>query len=84
MRGFGLIASFDYLHNMSDLGALAHGYEALTPAGTVMLVGPCASDDVASDLNPLGTAVLFRAILRIPAALSQDAGASGHRIPNKE
>jgi hypothetical protein len=35
-------------------GALAHTREALTPTGVVMLVGPCASDDVASNLNPLG------------------------------
>lgn len=33
VRGFGLIASFDCLHDMSDLDALAHAHEALTPAG---------------------------------------------------
>jgi hypothetical protein len=33
VRGFGLIASFDCLHNMGDLGALAHAHEALTPGG---------------------------------------------------
>ena len=54
MRGLGLIASFDCLHNMGGLGALAHAHEVLPPGGTVMLVGPYASDDVASDLNPLG------------------------------
>jgi hypothetical protein len=48
-----------------------------------MLVGPCASDDVASDLNPLGRP-FSPAFLRTPAALSQDAGAPGHRVPDKE
>jgi predicted TPR repeat methyltransferase len=33
VRGFDLIASFDYLHNMGDLGALAHAHEALTAGG---------------------------------------------------
>jgi hypothetical protein len=49
-----------------------------------MLVGPYASEDVASDLNPLGRPFSSAAFLRTPAALSQDAGAPGHRIPNKE
>lgn len=49
-----------------------------------MLVGPYASDDVASDFDPLGWPFSSAALLRTPAALSQDAGAPGYRVPDKE
>ena len=54
-RDYDLITFFDCLHDLADpIGALHRSRSALTPDGTVLIVEPMATEDVAGNLNPVG------------------------------
>jgi len=74
--GYGLVATFDCLHDMGDpVGAARHVREALSPDGTWLIVEPYASDDVTENLNPVGRVYYsFSTLLCVPNAKSQDGG----------
>jgi SAM-dependent methyltransferase len=74
--GYGLVATFDCLHDMGDpVGAARHVRESLTPDGTWLIVEPYASDDVTENLNPVGRVYYsFSTLLCVPNAKSQDGG----------
>ena len=53
--GYGLVAFFDCLHDMSDpLGAARHVHEALSADGTWMIVEPYANETAIDNFNPVG------------------------------
>lgn len=74
--GFGLVTTFDALHDMGDpVGAAKEVCDALEPDGTWMVVEPMAGDHVEDNLNPVGRAYYgFSTLLCTPASLSQDVG----------
>jgi 2-polyprenyl-3-methyl-5-hydroxy-6-metoxy-1,4-benzoquinol methylase len=52
---YALITFFDCLHDLADpVGAIRQSRSALTPDGTVLIVEPMATEDVAGNLNPVG------------------------------
>ena len=75
---YDLVCFFDCLHDMGDpTGACAHVREHLAPGGTLMIIEPFASDDLADNLNPVGAAYYgFSTLLCTPSSLSQDVGAA--------
>ncbi|MEO5609150.1 MAG: class I SAM-dependent methyltransferase [Ornithinibacter sp.] len=74
--GFGLVTTFDALHDMGDpVGAARHVHGALAGDGTWMVVEPMAGDTVEDNLNPVGRAYYgFSTLLCTPSSLSQDVG----------
>ena len=74
--GYGLVTTFDALHDMGDpVGAAQQVRAALAPDGTWMVVEPMAGDRVEDNLNPVGRAYYgFSTLLCTPASLSQDVG----------
>jgi len=53
--GYDLVTCFDCLHDMGDpAGAAQHVLEALSPAGTWMIVEPFAGDRLEDNLNAVG------------------------------
>jgi len=77
-KDYALVAFFDCLHDMGDpAGAARHVRQAIAPDGTWMVVEPFASDDVSSNLNPVGR-IYYSAstVVCVPASLSQE-GALG-------
>jgi 2-polyprenyl-3-methyl-5-hydroxy-6-metoxy-1,4-benzoquinol methylase len=74
--GYGLVTSFDCLHDMGDpLGAARHVRSALAPDGSWLIVEPAAGDSVAENLNPVGRVYYsFSTLLCVPNALSQPGG----------
>jgi SAM-dependent methyltransferase len=74
--GFGLVTTFDALHDMGDpVGAARHVRETLADDGTWMVVEPMAGDNVEDNLNPVGRAFYgFSTLLCTPGSLSQDVG----------
>jgi SAM-dependent methyltransferase len=74
--GYGLIATFDCLHDMGDpVGAARHVRDALAPDGTWLIVEPAAGDSVADNLNPVGRVYYsFSTFLCVPSARSQPGG----------
>ncbi len=74
--GYDLVGFFDCLHDMGDpAGAARHVLASLAPDGTWLVVEPFASDDLASNLNPVGR--LFYSVSTLvctPASLSQEVG----------
>ena len=76
--GYGLVTTFDCLHDMGDPAAAArHVREALAPDGTWMIVEPYAGDAVADNLNPVGRVYYnFSTYLCVPNALSQPGGSA--------
>ena len=74
--GYDLICFFDCLHDMGDpVSAAAYAREALSEAGTVMLVEPIAGDNVEDNFNPVGR--LYYAgstFLCTPSSLAQEVG----------
>jgi SAM-dependent methyltransferase len=74
--GYGLVATFDCLHDMGDpVGAARHVREAIAPDGTWLIVEPFASDDPTENLNPVGRVYYsFSTLLCVPNAKSQDGG----------
>jgi 2-polyprenyl-3-methyl-5-hydroxy-6-metoxy-1,4-benzoquinol methylase len=73
---YDLVCFFDCLHDMGDpTGACAHVREHLAPGGTLMLIEPYATDDLAGNLTPVGAAYYgFSTLLCTPSSLSQDVG----------
>ncbi|MCW2271185.1 Demethylrebeccamycin-D-glucose O-methyltransferase [compost metagenome] len=73
---YDLICYFDCLHDMGDpVGAARRAFEALKPAGTVMLVEPFANDSLDENSTPVGR--LFYAastFICTPNSLSQEVG----------
>jgi SAM-dependent methyltransferase len=71
---YDLISFFDCLHDMGDpAGACAHVREHLAPDGTLMIIEPYATDDIADNLTPVGAAYYgFSTLLCTPSSLSQD------------
>jgi SAM-dependent methyltransferase len=74
--GYGLVATFDCLHDMGDpVGAARHVRESLEPDGTWLIVEPFASDDPTENLNPVGRVYYsFSTLLCVPNAKSQEGG----------
>jgi SAM-dependent methyltransferase len=73
---FGLVCTFDALHDMGDpIGAATHIRAALAADGTWLLVEPAAGESVADNLNPIGR-LFYSASTFIctPAARSQTGG----------
>jgi 2-polyprenyl-3-methyl-5-hydroxy-6-metoxy-1,4-benzoquinol methylase len=75
---YDLVCFFDCLHDMGNpTGACAHVREHLFPDGTLMIIEPFASDDLADNLTPVGAAYYgFSTLLCTPSSLSQDVGAA--------
>jgi SAM-dependent methyltransferase len=73
--GYGLVTTFDCLHDMGDpVAAARHIRNALSDDGTWMLVEPYAEDDVADNLNPVGRIYYsFSTLLCVPHAVSEGA-----------
>jgi SAM-dependent methyltransferase len=75
-EAYDLVCVFDCLHDMGDpLGAAKHIHDALSPAGTWMIVEPYAKDSVEENLNPVGR-VFYGAstVICTPASLAQEVG----------
>ncbi len=74
--GYDLISTFDCLHDMGDpVGAARHIRSALVPDGTWLIVEPYSTDDVETNLNPVGRVYYsFSTFLCVPNALSQAGG----------
>ncbi len=72
-REYGLVATFDCLHDMGDpLAAARRIRSALTPDGVWMIVEPFAADAVADNLNPVGRMYYsFSTLLCVPHAISE-------------
>lgn len=74
---YDFAACFDCLHDMGDpVGASRHVLESLAKDGTWMIVEPNATDEVATNLNPIGR-IFYSAstVCCVPASLSQEVGA---------
>ncbi len=71
--GFDFAASFDCLHDMGDPAAVAAQVKnILTPDGSWMIVEPFANDDLADNLNPVGSTYYgFSTMVCVPSSLSQ-------------
>ncbi len=72
-RNYGLVATFDCLHDMGDpLAAARHIRSVLDPDGIWMIVEPFAADAVADNLNPVGRMYYsFSTLLCVPHAISE-------------
>ena len=72
--GYGLVTSFDCLHDMGDpVGAATHVRETLAPDGTWLLIEPAAGDRVEDNFNPVGRAYYgFSTLLCVPNAIAQE------------
>lgn len=72
-EGFELITCFDCLHDMGDPAAVAERIrQMLTPTGTWMIVEPFAEDNLADNLNPVGSTYYgFSTMICVPSSLSQ-------------
>jgi len=73
--GYGLVATFDCLHDMGDpVGAARHIRTALTDDGVWLIVEPFAGAAVADNLNPVGRMYYsFSTFLCVPHAVSEGA-----------
>lgn len=73
--GYGLVATFDCLHDMGDpVGAARHIRAALGPDGVWLIVEPYAGGSVAENLNPVGRMYYsFSTFLCVPHAISEGA-----------
>ncbi|GAA3382992.1 class I SAM-dependent methyltransferase [Cryptosporangium minutisporangium] len=72
---YGLVATFDCLHDMGDpVGAAAHIRSVLSDDGVWLIVEPFAGDSVAENLTPVGR-VYYSAstFLCVPHAVSEGA-----------
>ena len=71
--GFDFAASFDCLHDMGDPAAVAAQVKnILTPDGSWMIVEPFANDNLADNLNPVGSTYYgFSTMVCVPSSLSQ-------------
>lgn len=73
--GYGLVATFDCLHDMGDpSGAARHIREALADDGYWLIVEPFAGESPADNLNPVGRIYYsFSTYLCVPHAVSEGA-----------
>jgi SAM-dependent methyltransferase len=73
--GYGLVATFDCLHDMGDPAAAArHVRDVLADDGVWLIVEPFAGDDVTENLNPVGRVYYsFSTFLCVPHAVSEGA-----------
>ena len=74
-QGYGLVATFDCLHDMGDpVGAARHIRQSLADTGVWMIVEPYAGDTVADNLNPVGRVYYsFSTFLCVPHAIAEGA-----------
>jgi SAM-dependent methyltransferase len=74
--GYGLVTTFDCLHDMGDpVGAARHIRAALADDGVWLIVEPFAEGSVAENLNPVGRVYYsFSTFLCVPHAISEGAG----------
>jgi 2-polyprenyl-3-methyl-5-hydroxy-6-metoxy-1,4-benzoquinol methylase len=77
-KDYDFVAFFDCLHDMGDpKGASAHVHQALSPAGTWMIVEPFAEDATEANHNPVGRLMYSASTLVcVPASLAQEVGAA--------
>lgn len=73
---YGLITSFDCLHDMGDpVGAAQHVRTRLADDGTWMIVEPFAGDKLVDNLNPVGRAFYsVSTLVCTPCSLDQEVG----------
>ena len=73
--GYGLVTTFDCLHDMGDpVGAARHIRSALAADGVWLLVEPYAGATVADNLTPVGRSFYgFSTFLCVPHAVSEGA-----------
>ena len=73
--GYGLVTTFDALHDMGDpVGAARHVREALADDGVWLVVEPYAGATVADNLTPVGRVYYsFSTFLCVPHAISEGA-----------
>ena len=73
--GYGLVATFDCLHDMGDpFGAARHIRSALSADGVWLIVEPYAGGSVAENLTPVGRVYYsFSIFLCVPHAIAEGA-----------
>jgi len=73
--GYGLVTTFDCLHDMGDpVGAARHIRAALADDGSWLIVEPYAGGSVAQNLTPVGRVYYnFSTFLCVPHAISEGA-----------
>ena len=73
--GYGLVTTFDCLHDMGDpAGAARHIREALADDGVWLIVEPYAGATVADNVNPVGRVYYsFSTFLCVPHAVAEGA-----------
>jgi SAM-dependent methyltransferase len=73
--GYGLVATFDCLHDMGDpVAAARHIRDALAEDGLWLIVEPYAGTSVEENLNPVGRVYYsFSTFLCVPHAVSEGA-----------
>ncbi len=73
--GYGLVTTFDCLHDMGDpVGAARHIRAALADDGSWLIVEPYAGGSVAENLTPVGRVYYnFSTVLCVPHAISEGA-----------
>jgi SAM-dependent methyltransferase len=73
--GYGLVTTFDCLHDMGDpLAAARHVRNTLAPDGVWLIVEPFAGASVAENLTPVGRVYYsFSTFLCVPHAMSEGA-----------
>ncbi|MEU4428179.1 class I SAM-dependent methyltransferase [Actinoplanes sp. NPDC024001] len=73
--GYGLVATFDCLHDMGDpVGAARHIHDALADDGWWLIVEPFAGASPGENLNPVGRVYYsFSTFLCVPHAVSEGA-----------
>ncbi len=73
--GYGLVTTFDCLHDMGDpVGAARHIRAALADDGSWLIVEPYAGGSVAENLTPVGRVYYnFSTFLCVPHAISEGA-----------
>jgi SAM-dependent methyltransferase len=73
--GYGLVATFDCLHDMGDpLAAARHIRSALSDDGVWLIVEPFAGESPADNLTPVGRIYYsFSTFLCVPHAISEGA-----------
>lgn len=74
-HGYGMVATFDALHDMGDpVGAARHIRSALAEDGVWLIVEPYAKESVSENLNPVGRLYYsFSTFLCVPHGLSEGA-----------
>jgi ubiquinone/menaquinone biosynthesis C-methylase UbiE len=73
--GYGLVTTFDCLHDMGDpVAAARHVRKALAPDGVWLIVEPFAGASVTENLTPVGRVYYsFSTFLCVPHAMSEGA-----------